>query len=425
MSKEINKLMPDLRFPEFKNDGEWDSTTLDDLCELITKGTTPTTLGYSYTESGVNFIKIESILDGNINLQKAAFISNECNEALKRSQLNENDILFSIAGALGVVTTVNKEILPANTNQALSIVRLKNKKQKDYVKAFLKSNIITTEIEKIKAGAAQPNISLSQVANFKILIPKSPKEQQKIASCLSSLDEVITAHSQKLDLLKDHKKGLMQNLFPQEGEKVPKYRFKEFVGDGEWVEKSLDKVVNNFIVPMRDKPKKLDGEIPWCRIEDFNGIYLSESKSNQGVSLETVTEMNLKIYPTNTLLVSCSADLGRCAITQKPLITNQTFIGLVIDEKKMNSLFLYYIMTNSRKELNARSSGTTISYLSRQQFEQFAILLPPQKDKKEQQKIASCLASLDTLITAQTEKIEQLRLHKKGLMQCLFPKINE
>ena len=117
MSKD--KLIPELRFPEFKNEERWDSTPLYDLCELITKGTTPTTLGFNYTESGVNFIKIESILEGNINLEKAAFISIECNEALKRSQLREDDILFSIAGALGVVTTVTKILLPANTNQAL------------------------------------------------------------------------------------------------------------------------------------------------------------------------------------------------------------------------------------------------------------------------------------------------------------------
>ena len=238
MNKE-NKLVPEFRFPEFKNEEHWDSTPLDDLCELITKGTTPTTLGYSYTESGVNFIKIESILEGNINLEKAAFISTKCNEAFKRSQLKENDILFSIAGALGVVTTVSKEILPANTNQALSIIRLKNVNQKDYVKAYLKSNIISEEINKIKAGAAQLNISLGQIANFNILIPKNPKEQQKIASCLSSLDEVIAAHSQKLEVLKDHKKGLMQILFPSAGEKVPKYRFKEFENDGDWVEKKL------------------------------------------------------------------------------------------------------------------------------------------------------------------------------------------
>ncbi len=430
MSKEINKLMPDLRFPEFKNDGEWDSTPLDDLCELITKGTTPTTLGYSYTESGVNFIKIESILDGNINLQKAAFISNECNEALKRSQLNENDILFSIAGALGVVTTVNKEILPANTNQALSIVRLKNKKQKDYVKAFLKSNIITTEIEKIKAGAAQPNISLSQVANFKILIPKSPKEQQKIASCLSSLDEVIAANIQKLDLLKDHKKGLMQNLFPQEGEKVPKLRFKEFVNVGEWVESSVEK---NCLVKGRIGYRGYTTE---DLVAQGVGALVLGGKhiQNQLLELKDPTYLSWEKYyespeimvEVGDIIFSQRGTLGDCAIIDRkigPATINPSMV--LLKHISCDARFLYYILIGDsiQNEVQKNRSHGAIPMLSQKQIKEFPFLYP--NNPKEQQKIASCLSALDDLIKAQTEKIEQLKLHKKGLMQGLFPKINE
>lgn len=428
-------LIPQLRFPEFKNEGEWDSTPLDDLCELITKGTTPTTLGYSYTESGVNFIKIESILEGNINLQRAAFISNECNEALKRSQLNENDILFSIAGALGVVTTVNKEILPANTNQALSIVRLKNKKQKDYVKAFLKSNIVTTEIEKIKAGAAQPNISLSQVANFKILIPKSLQEQQKIASCLSSLDDLIAAHSQKLDLLKDHKKGLMQNLFPQEGEKVPKLRFKEFEKDGEWVEKKMDYFLdlltdfeaNGSFADVKENVRVFDEpNFAWyVRATDL------ENKSN----LESVKYVDEHSYNFlnktrlfgGELLITKRGEIGKVYIYKPfknlPATVAPNMYLLKLNEKAEASFFFYHftnaIGNQSLKKLNASS---TIGALYKDDVKNITLFTPK---IKEQQKIAACLSSIDSLIKSHTEKIEQLRLHKKGLMQGLFPKINE
>ncbi len=199
---------------------------------------------------------------------------------------------------------------------------------------------------------------------------------------------------------------------------IPDLRFPDFVNDGEWDEMSLDCMVEDFIVPMRDKPKNLDGEIPWCRIEDFNGMYLYKSKSNQGVSWETIKEMNLKVYPLNTLLVSCSADLGRCAITLKELVTNQTFIGLVPNINKVDTVYLYYTMTNSRNELNARSSGTTISYLSRQEFEKFVIQLP---SPNEQKIIASCLSSLDDVIAAHNDKLQTLKDHKKGLMQNLFP----
>ena len=199
---------------------------------------------------------------------------------------------------------------------------------------------------------------------------------------------------------------------------VPKLRFKEF--SGEWEEKILkkDNIVSDFIVPMRDKPKDLNGNIPWCRIEDFDGIYLYKSKTNQGVLPKTIKNMNLKVFPKNTLLVSCSADLGRCAITKQELVTNQTFIGLVVNQNKAKVLFSYYLMISLRKKLNALSSGTTIAYLPRQEFERLKILIPT---PKEQQKIANTLSSLDSLIEAQQRKVEALKKHKKGLMQQLFP----
>jgi len=161
-----------------------------------------------------------------------------------------------------------------------------------------------------------------------------------------------------------------------------------------------------------------NGPIPWCRIEDFTGKYLSTSKSNQGVTEDTINSMNLKICPTNTLLVSCSADLGKCAIVTKPLVTNQTFIGLVPDEEKINVDFLYYLISLSAHELNALSSGTTISYLSRKEFEKFTIKIP--ENIQEQKKIAQVLASIDREIETLQQKLACLKQEKKSLMQQLL-----
>ena len=186
-----------------------------------------------------------------------------------------------------------------------------------------------------------------------------------------------------------------------------------------WSIVRLDEIVEKFIVPMRDKPKSFDGEIPWCRIEDFKGIYLSKSKSNQNVSEETVNEMNLKVYPIGTVLVSCSADLGRCAITKVPLTTNQTFIGL-FPKVRTDSLFLYYKMIDSAKKLNILSTGTTISYLSRKQFESFQLLFP--SEIIEQQKIAEILSTVDAKIEVIDQQITETQALKKGLMQRLLTK---
>ncbi len=440
MSKEKKKLIPELRFPDFLKEGEWVDTQLDDLCELITKGTTPTTLGYRYTESGVNFIKIESICEGNINLQKAAFISEECNEALKRSQLKENDILFSIAGALGVVTTVGKEILPANINQALSIIRLKNEKQLDYVKAYLNSNIIANEINKIKAGAAQPNISLNQVADFRILIPKNTQEQQKIASCLSALEKVIEAHNQKLDVLKDHKKGLMQNLFPQEEETVPKYRFPEFKKDGDWTFEQFNKVYSFLVTNSfsRENLNYEDGAVKNIHYGDihtkFSTLFDITKEQvpyiNTDISIERIRE---ECYCKEGDIVFADAsedlnDVGKSIeiinVNNERLISGlHTLLARQIEPKLTKGFGGYLFLSNKiRNQIKKEAQGSKVTGISGTRILNIIIYYP--KNKKEQQKIASCLSAIDELITAQAEKLKQLKVHKKGLMQGLFPKMN-
>jgi len=123
---------------------DWEVKKLGEITELITKGTTPTTLGFSFCKSGINFIKIENIDKfGNFNSKILNYIDLETNQKLKRSQLKNNDILFSIAGALGRTAIVTNDILPANTNQALSIIRFANNKivSVNYCYYFLRTNI--------------------------------------------------------------------------------------------------------------------------------------------------------------------------------------------------------------------------------------------------------------------------------------------
>jgi type I restriction enzyme, S subunit len=195
---------------------------------------------------------------------------------------------------------------------------------------------------------------------------------------------------------------------------IPRLRFPNYKDI--WLEKPLIDLMDDFTVPMRDKPSDLSGGIPWCRIEDFEGIYLTKSKSEQGVTQETINKMNLKVYPIDTVLVSCSANLGICAIVKNPLVTNQTFIGLTPNQEVVSE-YIYYIMTLSARKLNVLSSGTTISYLSRQQFEKFKIYIP---ETEEQQKIADFLTAVDKRIELLEKKKTLLETYKKGLMKKIF-----
>lgn len=177
----------------FEYDDEWKTVKLVSLVEVITKGTTPTSVGYKFINDGINFLKIESIdINGKFLQDKFAKISEECHEKLKRSKLKEGDILFSIAGALGRTAIVTKNILPANTNQAIAIIRLKDNNliSKEFLNIALKSESILKQTSLMKGGVAQQNLSLSQLKNFLIPLP-SLSTQQKLATKLDFVSAKI------------------------------------------------------------------------------------------------------------------------------------------------------------------------------------------------------------------------------------------
>ena len=199
--------VPEIRFDGFT--GDWEQRELKSITSIITKGTTPLNKSNSGT---VNFIKVENIDNSSGEVSISQKISIEEHEGyLKRSQLQENDILFSIAGTLGRITSVNSDILPANTNQALAIIRLKECNL-DYIKTFLKSNSVTDYIRRNPTVGAQPNLSLEQVGNLEIQLP-SLREQEAIGNYFKSLDNLITLHQRKLDKLKQFKESMLNKMF--------------------------------------------------------------------------------------------------------------------------------------------------------------------------------------------------------------------
>ncbi|HFI0288332.1 TPA: restriction endonuclease subunit S [Streptococcus suis] len=197
--------VPKRRFPGFTDD--WELRKLGECSTLITKGTTPR------DKSGigvVNFVKVENLVNGDIiPLQKIQLEEHE--GYLKRSQLIENDILFSIAGTLGRTAIVKKSILPANTNQALSIIR-GYEFDRNFLVTILRGVVVREFIKRNPTIGAQPNLSLEQVSNLCLLTPCS-EEKSAIGTFFSTLDRHITLHQRKLEKLKNLKKALLNELF--------------------------------------------------------------------------------------------------------------------------------------------------------------------------------------------------------------------
>jgi len=193
----------------------WIVKALGENCEVITKGTTPTSIGRDFISSGINFLKAESISESGEPIPgKMAFIDEFTHKLLKRSQLMEGDILISIAGVLGRVGLVERNVLPANTNQALAIIRLSKESEfeRSYLFYYLRSSMIQKQIRDINVQAAQANISLQNVREFQINFPSSRDEQTAIAAILSAIDTEIALLEAQLAKYRQLKQGLMQKL---------------------------------------------------------------------------------------------------------------------------------------------------------------------------------------------------------------------
>lgn len=428
MNKE-NKLVPEIRFPEFKNEGEWEEKSLKKLGNLIN--------GLTYSpndirDKGLLVLRSSNVQNGQIVLNDCVYVNPEIKGA---NLTKQDDILVCIRNgskALIGKNAIIPENIPLATHGAfMTVFRATNPK---FVFQLFQTDAYNNQVN-ADLGATINSINGGNFLKYKFTVPK-PKEQEKIATCLSSLDEVIAAHSQKLDTLKDHKKGLMQNLFPQEGETVPKFRFKEFEKDGEWVEEILGNVIKYFkgfafqSIDYTSKGRRIirvsDMGFDYIK-NDENAIYINEGDAIQYEKWQLKKD-DLIITTVGSKPPMYDSLVGRTIIVEskdESALLNQNAVCLransKIAQEFLNTLFKKSEYVNFIESIirgNANQGSIALEDLFKYKF------LQP-KNPKEQKKIASCLSSLDSIITAQADKIEQLKLHKKGLMQGLFPNIND
>ena len=188
---------------------------LQDLCKKITKGTTPNAKVGGFATAGINFIKSESLsYDGLVDPSKFAFISSNTHEKLKRSIIEENDILYSIAGMnLGKCASIERNNLPANTNQAVAIIRVDEQKaHSKYIEFFLRNRSFVRNILAGVAQSAQPNVNLAEIGKFQIMLP-SLSEQKAIASVLGALDDKIENNRQMNETLEEMARAIFKSWF--------------------------------------------------------------------------------------------------------------------------------------------------------------------------------------------------------------------
>ncbi len=264
---------------------------------------------------------------------------------------------------------------------------------------------------------------ISKFAPMPIKIPQL-REQQKVADCLSSLDERIAAETNKLGALKAHKKGLLKQLFPAEGETLPQLRFPEFQDAGEWVRKKVHQIAKIYKGKGISKADiSSDGKQLCIRYGELYTLY--SEVILEVISKTSLPADNLFLSKVNDVIIPSSGETKIDIATSSCVMKDDVALGgdLNIIRACQNGIFIsYYFNGNLKEEIAKKAQGDTVVHLYPSQIDQLDIAIP---SKKEQQRIADCLSSLDELIAAQTQKINLLKDHKKGLMQQLFPRIDE
>ncbi|WP_294313094.1 restriction endonuclease subunit S [uncultured Chryseobacterium sp.] len=424
-----NKLIPELRFPEFLSDLNWSERLIE---EFFSVGSSKRILQEDWTNKGIPFYRTRELvsLSKNEPFGSEIFISEKLfSELSEKYEIpSEGDYLVSGVGTLGICYQVKANDKFYFKDGNVLWFKLRKGIVSNYFKFCFQSEYIQNQILKQASVSTVGTYTIQNAKKTSLLYPPSLNEQQKIADCLTSLDDVISAHTDKLEALKNHKKGLLQNLFPQEGKKVPNYRFPEFVNDGEWEPTTVDENCNvKGRIGFRGYTKE-------DLVSKEKGVLVIGGKhiQNHMLDLSDPTFLSLEKYyespeimiEINDIVFSQRGTLGDCAIIDREIGDATINPSMVLLKKiKCNPRFLYYILIGEsiQNEVAKSRTSAAIPMLSQKQIREFSFLIP---NPKEQKKIAECLSVLDNLISERTLKIEQLKAHKKGLIQGLFPKIN-
>ena len=288
---------------------------------------------------------------------------------------------------------------------------------------LLKSSVYIDALQRttnmVRDGQAMRYSNFAQVRLFTLPLDEQKSRADFLDLECSSIDKILFKTRSSIEEYKKLKQAVITQAVTKgvRGEREMKDSGVEWIGEipKEW--DILDLVAHtSMLTPMRDRPENLDGPIPWIRIEDFDGKYISSSKASLGVSKETVRSMNLKIYPVGTILCTSSCIMGKCAIVSRELVSNQRFIGIIPDQNTCEN-FLYYLMLSNSERMNYLATGALQANLSRSSFEHLKVQFPSYQEQKEiSDYLDTKCAEIDKLIAKKEQLVKELESYKKSLI---------
>lgn len=403
-------LAPKRRFPEFRRADGWKSKRLGDLFS-------------DRQESGVPGLPLLSLMD------KEGIVPQENSKRKNNSNTDKSKYLRVVPGDIAYNTMRMWEGrsalvgLEGLVSPAYTVCAPQPGAHSQFFSYYFKTSQLIEQFRRYSQGLVKDTLNLKFQAFAEVLtpIPTFP-EQLKIAECLSSVDELIAAQARKVDALKSHKNGLMQQLFPREGETQPRLRFPEFQNSEEWTKSRLDQLVEiqSGATPSKANPAFWNGSLPWVSAKDMKQFFLEDTEDHISASAVSV---GARLVPRGTLLMltrgmTLLKDVPICVLGSE-MSFNQD-VKALRPKDEVSGLFLAWLLTGNKPRLlqMVDIAGHGTGKLDTDELKAFALAVPP---PPEQKRIAECLSSLDDLITAEVQKLGFLKTHKRGLMQQLFP----
>lgn len=376
------KNIPERRFPVFKNDGGWEETKVGDVIKTITP---PKKLNSSEYKKNGKY----PIID-----QSQSYICgySDDDDALMNHN-NEDLIVF------GDHTCVLKFVSFPFIQGADGIKIIKSKDSNKLVESFLFQSLQNNPVV-----SREYKRHFSELKEKEFCFSHRIAEQRKIASCLFSMDEYISATKEKLELLKAYKKSLMQKLFPAKGKKLPELRFKEFEKDGEWEEKMVKQVCSIGTGKSNSQDQVNDGVYPFF------------------IRSEHPVKSNKYLYDCEAVITIGDGKIGQVFHYINGKFDLHQRCYKMSDFQGVDGKYFYYFFSTHFYERAMRMTAkATVDSVRLEMISDMPIFVP---SLSEQHKIADCLTLLDEMINQYTNKVRFLEVYKKGLMQQMFPTNN-
>lgn len=396
MATENKKYIPALRFPEFQNDGEWAFVLVKNICSIST--------GKSNTQDQVKGGKYPFFIRSHTPVYSNRYLY-DCEAVITIGDGKIGQVFHYINGKFDL-------------HQRCYFMSKFTGVFGKYFYYYFSANFYKRAM-RMTAKATVDSVRMEMISDMPFLMP-SFNEQKKIADCLSSLDKYIDAIKCKLDLLKEHKKGLMQRLFPAKGKTTPELRFPEFQNAGEWQIVPLGEITS--VVNRRNKSNR---SLPIYSINNAEGFvpqsqqFAGMDSEARGYDISVYKIIGKHTFAYNPARINVGS-IGYSGELKDILISSLYVCFKAVENVDDDFLMCFFNSYIFNQAVESNVEGGIRSYLFYENFSRISIAIP---SLYEQKRIASCVTSIEDMIKMSNEQISLLETHKKGLLQQLFPMI--